>query len=455
LPRKAALVLAAIATGMTPTTAAALPDDPELGQPWVTEIAVPEAWDVTTGDPSVVVAVVDTGVDLSHPDLAPNAWRNAGEQANGADDDGDGLVDDLAGWSFGRDSGDVADPSGHGTHVAGLVAARGGNGIASAGVCWSCTILPVDVYREGGRGTLHDLASGMAYAAERARIVNLSLESPVASEEVASVVTSHPDRLFVVSAGNGGRDVDAAPSWPCAVAAPNLLCVAADDAGAPAEGANWGARSVHLAAPGVALVSTAPGGGVAAMTGSSFAAPLVAGTAALLWSWRPDASVEEVRAAILAGADRLGSWSGRTVTGARLNAIGALRAFAALRGEQPPDAVVAPVSPSAVAAPVSATASSSSPVLPSPLAIVSPRARASRGGVRVRLHCGSRVNTCTGTLHALGQLRRFTVAPHRSVTVRLRARRAFRLGARRSSGASLRVVVRAGSRSRLFRVRVR
>ncbi|HEV2812638.1 MAG TPA: S8 family serine peptidase, partial [Solirubrobacteraceae bacterium] len=307
---------------MTPASAAALPDDPELDQPWVTEIAAPEAWEIVTGDPSVVVAVVDTGVDLRHPDLAPNAWHNAAEQPNGADDDGDGLVDDVAGWSCGHDSGDVGDASGHGTHVAGLVAARGGNGIASAGVCWTCTILPVDVYREGGRGTLHDLASGMAYAARHARVVNLSLESPVSSEEVAAVVRDHPDRLFVVSAGNGGRDVDAAPSWPCAVVAPNVLCVAADDAGAPAEAANFGARSVHLAAPGVALVSTAPGGGTSAMTGSSFAAPLVAGTAALLWSWRPDATVEQVRSAILAGADALPAWAGKTSSGARLNAYG-------------------------------------------------------------------------------------------------------------------------------------
>ena len=399
---------------------------------------------MTTGDPSVVVAVVDTGVDVSHPDLAPNAWRNAGELANGTDDDGDGLVDDLGGWSFGRDSGDVADPSGHGTHVAGLVGARGGNGIASAGVCWSCRILPVDVYREGGRGTLHDLASGMAYAAERARIVNLSLESPVASDEVAAVIRAHPDRLFVVSAGNGARDVDATPSWPCAVREPNLLCVAADDGGAPAEGANWGAGAVHLGAPGVALVSTAPGGGTAAMTGSSFAAPLVSGTAALLWSWRPEASVEQVRGAILDGADRLPAWSGRTVSGARLNVAGALRALASARGEAPPaPGAPAPVEPAAATAPVSGSASSSSPVLPAPLAIVSPRAHRAGGKVRLRLHCGSRVRTCSGTLRALGQARRFTVVPRRSALVRLR-----------SSARSLRVLVEAGERRRVFRVRV-
>jgi subtilisin family serine protease len=441
------VVLVACAIGMTPSTAAALPNDPDVEQPWVTQVAAPQAWDVATGGAPVVVGVVDTGVDLTHPDLAPNAWRNAGEEANGADDDGDGLIDDVAGWSFGHDSGDVADPSGHGTHVAGLIAARGGNGIASAGVCWTCTLLPVDVYREGGRGTLHDLASGMAYAAERAQVVNLSLESPVSSDEVAAVVAAHPDRLFVVSAGNGGHDVDATPSWPCAIAAPNLLCVAADDDGRPAEAANWGARSVHLAAPGVGLVSTAPGGGVAAMTGSSFAAPLVSGTAALLWSWRPEASVEDVRAAILSGADPLPGWAGRTVTGARLNVFGALRALAAARGEQPP-AQPAPVQAAVAPVPVSASASSSSVVRPLPLAVVMPRARVSRGVVAVRLLCGSHTRSCSGTLHALGGARRFVLHAREARTVRFRLRRSFRAASLRR----LRVVVDAGARSRAYRV---
>ncbi|HEX8122654.1 MAG TPA: S8 family serine peptidase [Solirubrobacteraceae bacterium] len=437
---------------MTPSTAAALPNDPEVDQPWVAQIGAPQAWDVTTGAAPVVVGVIDTGVDLTHPDLAPNAWVNAGEQAgNGTDDDGDGLVDDVAGWSFGHDTGDVADPNGHGTHVAGLVAARGGNGIASAGVCWTCTLLAVDVYRDGGRGTLHDLASGMAYAAERARIVNLSLESPVSSDEVAAVVTDHPDRLFVVSAGNGGHDVDATPSWPCAIAAPNLLCVAADDDGRPAEAANWGARSVHLAAPGVGLVSTAPGGGTAAMTGSSFAAPLVSGTAALLWSWRPEAGVSEVRDAILAGADAMPAWAGRTVTGARLNVFGALRALAAARGEQPPPAPAPVQVAAAPPAPVSASSSSSSIVRPAPLAVVMPRARVRRGVVSVRLLCGSRTRGCSGTVHVLGGARRFSLVSRGARTERFRLRRAFRA----RSPRRLRVVVDAGDRSRVYRVRVR
>jgi thermitase len=389
----------------------------------------------------VVVAVVDTGVDLSHPDLEPNAWRNSAEQPNGTDDDGDGLIDDVAGWSFGRGSGDVADPSGHGTHVAGLAAGRGGNGVASAGVCWHCTILPVDVYRDDGRGTLQDLADGMEFAAARARIVNLSLESPVTSAGVAAVVAAHPDRLFVVAAGNGGRDIDAAPSYPCSVAAPNLVCVTADDGGMPAAGANWGARTVHLAAPGVALVSSAPGGGTSAMTGSSFAAPLVSGTAGLLWSWRPDATVSQVRDALLAGADRLPGWAGRTATGGRLNALGALRALAAARGEPPPGGAVEPA-----AAPVSGSAASSRVMRRAPLPVPSLRARLRRGVLLVRLHCRSEARACAGTARALGGVRRFGVPAGASRVVRFRA---GRLGARR-----VWVVVSAGARRRAYRVRV-
>ena len=376
-----------------------------------------------------MVAVVDTGLDVGHPDLAANVWRNGGETVNGADDDGDGLVDDVSGWSFGRASGDVADATGHGTHVAGLVGARGGNGLASAGMCWSCTILPVDVYRPGGRATLADLANGMEYAASRARIVNLSLESPIGSEAVAATIARHPDRLFVVSAGNGGRDLEAAPSYPCSIGGPNVLCVAADDDGALAEGSNWGARSVHLAAPGVALVSTAPGGGTSAMTGSSFAAPLVAGTAALLWSWRPDASVEEVRAAILAGADRLPGWSGLSASGARLNAFGALRALAAARGERL----------AAEAAPVSTSAASrGAAALAVPL-----RVRSARRALLVRLACRSQA-PCTGVLRVAGRRRPFALAAGEVTTLRLRAR------ARRS----VLVAVVAGGRSRVQRLRV-
>ena len=403
---------------------------------------------MTTGDASVVVGVVDTGVDLAHPDLAPNAWRNEAEALNGTDDDGDGLIDDVVGWSFGTGDGDVADPSGHGTHVAGLLAARGGNGVGTAGVCWTCRILPVDVYREGGRGTLHDLASGMAYAAERARIVNLSLESPVTSDEVARVIRDHPDRLFVVSAGNGGRDVDTEPAYPCAVEAANLICVAADDGGRPAEAANWGARSVHLAAPGVALVSSAPGGGTSTMTGSSFAAPLVSGTAALLWSWRPDATVEQVRGAILAGADRLPGWTGKTETGARLNAAGALRSLATALGEQPP--MQAPVAPAA-SEPVSASADSTSALPaahpgPTPLAIPSRRAALRRGIVTVRLHCRSRSRECAGTLRALGRARRFAIEPGEAA--------ALRFVARAPRAKRVRVLVAAGERHRVWRVSV-
>jgi subtilisin family serine protease len=428
---------------MTPGSAAALSDDPEAGQPWVAEIAAPDAWSITTGDPSVVVAIVDTGVDVAHPDLAPNAWRNPAETANGADDDADGLVDDLAGWSFGHDSADVADRSGHGTHVAGLVAARGDAGVAPPGVCRSCRILPVDVYREGGRGTLADLARGMAYAAQRARVVNLSLESPVSSDAVAAAVAEHPDRLFVVSAGNGARDVDAAPTYPCAVPAENLICVAADDAGEPGAEANWGARTVHLAAPGVGLVSTAPGGGTATMSGSSFAAPLVSGAAALLWSWRPDATVAQVRSAILDGAEPLPAWAGRTATGSRLHAFGAMRALAAARGEAPP----AP-RPQADA-PVRASAHSSAATA-APLPAVAPRGRSAGGSVSVRLLCRSRTRACAGTVRALGSARRVTVAPRGSRVLAFPGRRTLRRG----GGRRLRVLVEAGERRRVYRVSV-
>jgi hypothetical protein len=181
-----------------------------------------------------------------------------------------------------------------------------------------------------------------------------------------------------------------------------------------------------------------------AMTGSSFAAPLVTGAAALLWSWRPDATLAQVRAAILDGASRLPEWTGRTATGARLNVLGALRALAAARGEALPEA---PVMAAGGSGPVSASADSSSPVAaPVPLAFVAPRARVARGAVRVRLVCASRTRACSGTVRVLGRSRAFALAP--------RAARAFRFPLRRARSQRLRVLVEAGERRRTFTVRV-
>jgi subtilisin family serine protease len=298
-----------------------------------------DAWDVAVGA-GVVVAVVDSGMDGAHPDLAPNAWRNPGEsgsarESNRVDDDGNGFIDDWRGWDFvGRGDSNPSDPNGHGTHVAGTIGARRGNALGVAGVADNSPLMPLRVFDAGGSGTIDDAISAYVYAAlEGAKVMNLSFGSPQASLAERDAIAALPGVLFVAAAGNGepdgiGDDNDGAPVYPCAYPLPNLVCVAASDNRDRLAGfSNFGARSVDLAAPGVDIFSTVPGGVYDWLDGTSMAAPHVSGAAALLWGTTPSASASAIGSALLAGTDTLPGFSGRTVTGGRLNVLNSLRAL--------------------------------------------------------------------------------------------------------------------------------
>ncbi len=228
------------------------------------DIDAPEAWDYTTGSEDVVVAVVDSGVELDHPDLSGNAWQNPDEiPGNGLDDDDNGLVDDVAGWDFVFDDATPDDPNGHGTHVAGTIAATA-NDDNVVGVAWKAQIMPLRVLDTFGRGTTAEIAEAFTYAGNKgADVVNASLGGPVAgdvnSSAVAAAVAEHPETLFVVAAGNEGEDNDAVPNLPCNIAQRNLICVAATDHHDKLTGfSNYGAASVDLAAPGGLIWSSYP-----------------------------------------------------------------------------------------------------------------------------------------------------------------------------------------------------
>ncbi|HEX2106064.1 MAG TPA: S8 family peptidase [Solirubrobacteraceae bacterium] len=350
------------------------------------DIHAPAAWDVTTGSPSVVVGVVDTGVQAAHPDLAPNIWTNAAEIAgNGADDDRNGRPDDVHGWDFvGEDNApdDVTAPGGnpgHGTHVSGTIAARGNDGTGVAGVTWSSSVMPVRALNQAGAGTLGDIVSAYAYAARSgARIVNLSIGSFAPSQIERDVLASLPGTLFVVAAGNDGANTDSgdqatcqaiisAPgfnprnpprqcSFPCNYGLGNVVCVAGSDRADRLAGfSNFGTRFVHLAAPGVAIWSAVPGGW-APLSGTSMATPHVAGVAALVLARNPGLSAAQVRAALLGSIDAVPAMAGRVATGGRLNAPAALGLSDVLAGRTaaaqaaPPAAPAEPVPASAVAA---------------------------------------------------------------------------------------------------------
>ena len=305
------------------------------------DIDAPEAWDITTGSPEVTVAVVDSGVDIDHPDLQSNVWTNPGEQgggreSNGIDDDGNGLRDDWRGWDWIDSDNLPNDADGHGTHVAGTIAARGNDGSGVAGVAWRSRVMPLRILDAEGSGTVADAVSAYRYAAAHgAKVLNASLGGDSPSRAEADAIASAPGTLFVVAAGNGGTDGvgddnDVSATYPCSYPAPNLVCVAASDrSDGLAPFSNYGASSVDLAAPGVEILSTLPGNDFAFFDGTSMATPHVAGAAALLFampaSSTGSSSVSSVESALLGGVEAAAAFTGRTVTGGRLNVERSLR----------------------------------------------------------------------------------------------------------------------------------
>jgi subtilisin family serine protease len=244
----------------------AIPNDPQYGSLWgLTKISAPAAWDQTTGSASIVVADVDTGITLTHPDLAPNLYTNSAETAgDGIDNDSNGFVDDVHGWDFVGHDNVASDTQGHGSHTAGTIGAVGNNGVGVAGVNWTTRIMPLRVCGATGCSNA-DVTSAFAYAgANGAKVANASLGGGGFSQAMSDAVAAHPNTLYVISAGNGGDDGvgdnnDTTPTYPCSMAPANIICVAATDpSDALASFSNYGATSVDLSAPGTGVVSTFP-----------------------------------------------------------------------------------------------------------------------------------------------------------------------------------------------------
>ncbi len=330
----------------------AVPNDPHF--PWQTglhnvgqdggtadaDIDAPEAWNANTGSRSVVVAVIDTGVDYTHPDLAANIWTNTAEvPGNGLDDDHNGFVDDVHGYDFRNNDGDPLDDNRHGTHVAGTIAAVGNNGLGVTGVAWSASILPLKFLGSDNRGQMTDAVRALNYATllrqqygVNIRVVNASWGSGdySASLREALAAAALADILVVAAAGNGdvlghGMDNDAIGFYPASYDLENIVSVAASDTNDKlARFSNYGVRTVDIAAPGVGILSTEPGGTYATRNGTSMAAPHVTGTAALLFSKVPTATSLEVRQALLQSTDSKADLTGKLATNGRLNMATAL-----------------------------------------------------------------------------------------------------------------------------------
>lgn len=356
-------------------------------------IQAPQAWNTITGSSSMVVAVIDSGIDYAHPDLARNIWINQAEipssrMAHLTDVDGDGVIsfwdlnnpinqgqgkitdfnkdgkidgrdllaplvkdsqgqdtgkggwadgvsqhndpthrDDLIGWDFYNDDNKPMDDNGHGTHVAGTIGATGNNNLGVTGINWKVSLMPIKFMAKSGKGDLGAFLDGLGYAvANGARLANNSWvgfgESAYLRQMVSGAIAQAGSRglIFVASAGNAGHNNDVTPIFPASFTLDNVVSVAATNSADNLAGfSDWGATTVDLAAPGVNIYSTLPGGRYGLMNGTSMATPHVTGALALVWSLHPTWTYQQVIDQVLSTVDRLPGLLHKTISGGRLN----------------------------------------------------------------------------------------------------------------------------------------
>ncbi len=302
-----------------------------------------------TGSQTVYVGVLDEGIDINHPDLRANIWVNPFETVgDGIDNDRNGYVDDVHGWDFyNRDNSVYDGGTGdrHGTHVAGTIGGVGGNGIGVAGVSWNVTMIPLKFLGPNG-GYTSDAIKALDYLTDlkvrhglNVVASNNSWGGGGYSSALHSAIIrgANAGILFVAAAGNAGVNTDVSANYPSnystlqgtsttrAASYEAVISVAAlTSSGGLASFSNYGANTVHIAAPGVSINSTLPGNSYGAFSGTSMAAPHVTGAIALYASAHPNASAAEVRQAILSSARPTASLAGKTVTGGRLDVAAAL-----------------------------------------------------------------------------------------------------------------------------------
>lgn len=285
-------------------TAQVQPNDPYYAQQWnLQAIGMAQAWATQTDTSDVVIAVLDTGVKRTHPDLYDQLWRNSYEiAANGLDDDRNGYIDDVHGWHFyhvyttgealPRDDADISDPNGHGTHVAGIIGAAGDNGVGVTGVAWRSRLMIVRVLDDDRMGAESDVIRGLTYAINNgARVVNLSLGQMEDTPALREAITEAEARgvLLVAAAGNTGK----ALLYPAAY--PTVLGVGASDRNGERASFSAGGAQLNLLAPGVDILSTWNGQPYFTQSGTSMAAPHVSGVAALLRQQQAEATPAHIR----------------------------------------------------------------------------------------------------------------------------------------------------------------
>ena len=301
------------------------------------DISAMRAWVLTRGSEQVVVAVLDSGVDYTHTDLVYNIWTRPEIIKAYHDEDltsAEG-IDDVHGFNVVEDDADPMDRNGHGTHCAGIIGAEGGNGIGIAGVNWNVRIMPLRFMDGDGAGTTKDAIEAINYVIDRkragvnVRIISASWGSTARSRALEDVIRKAFDEgiLFVAAAGNASTDNDQTPHYPSSYNLGNVVSVAATNRNDQlASFSNYGAKSVHVAAPGEEILSTWLEHDFSEKKGTSMATPFVAGVAALILSQNPKMSVADLRAKLLKSVDPLPALKGKVSSGGRINAAKAVGA---------------------------------------------------------------------------------------------------------------------------------
>ncbi|HEX6623861.1 MAG TPA: S8 family serine peptidase [Pyrinomonadaceae bacterium] len=324
------------------------PNDPMFAEQWAlsndgrregkseADIAALTAWAKTHGNSKVVVAVLDSGVDYTHKDLAENMWiRPAG--IDPYVDEQLGEIDDLHGFDAVAADGlpDPMDENGHGTHCAGIIGAVGNNGEGIAGVNWKIEVMPLRFMSAGGFGTTKDAIEAINYVIDRkragvnVRVISASWGSTRRSQALEDVIRKAGEEgiIFIAAAGNSSVNTDTNPHYPSSYKLPNVMSIAALDRRDQLAGfSNFGAKSVHLAAPGKEILSTWLRDAYEEHSGTSMATPVVSGVAALILSCEPELKVEQLKQRLMDTADKLDALNGKTVSGGRVNAARAVGA---------------------------------------------------------------------------------------------------------------------------------
>jgi len=317
-------------------------NDPMFGDQWAldntgqrdgstgVDVRAIEAWKTTQGSRDVVVAVIDTGVNYVHPDLADNIWvRPANVPAYTDAELGD--VDDRFGFNAIDNLRDPMDDNGHGSHCAGIIGAVGNNNIGIAGINWQVQIMPLKFLSRTGSGNLKDAIEAINYVIERRKagvpvsVISASWGSTQRSKALEDIIKKAGDAgiLFIAASGNSSANADRRPHYPSNY--PGVLSVAAlNRFGRLASFSNYGAKTVHVAAPGAEIISTWLGGDYFEASGTSMATPYVAGVAGLVLAENPDFTTEELRARLLDTVDKSDDLTGKVTSGGRINAAHAV-----------------------------------------------------------------------------------------------------------------------------------